>query len=43
MQIGQTEPEVVRGTMRGEVCSKHKALKKRNSSNYEFLLKILSF
>ena len=41
MQIGQTEPEGVcpkayKGTPRGEVCSKHKAYKNRNSPFDEF-------
>ncbi len=53
-QIGQTEPtkpilgallgypKAYEGTSRGEVCSKHKALYNRNSSNDEFFF-ILSF
>ena len=41
MQIGQTEPKgcpkLYIGTARGEVCSKHKALKKKKFEALEFL------
>ena len=40
-QIGQTEPKgspkAYKGTPRGEVCSKHKATKKKKFEHFEFL------